>query len=106
MTSYRIAATPFAYEFPAAATALVVIDMQRDFVEPGGFGDSLGNDVGLLRQRSRRSRRCSQPGAPAAGRSSTRASATSPTSPTARRPSACADRRACASATRGRWGAS
>ena len=48
MTTYRIAATPFAYEFPAAATALVVIDMQRDFIEPGGFGASLGNDVDLL----------------------------------------------------------
>jgi biuret amidohydrolase len=48
MTSYRIVATPFAYEFPAAATALVVIDMQRDFIEPGGFGASLGNDVSLL----------------------------------------------------------
>jgi len=48
MTSYRIAATPFGYEFPAAATALVVIDMQRDFIEPGGFGASLGNDVSRL----------------------------------------------------------
>jgi nicotinamidase-related amidase len=48
MTTFRLAATPFEYAFPAARTALVVIDMQRDFIEPGGFGASLGNDVGLL----------------------------------------------------------
>ena len=41
-------ALPFAYRFDPASTALVVIDMQRDFVEPGGFGASLGNDVTLL----------------------------------------------------------
>jgi len=44
----KIAATPFAFEFDIARTALVIIDMQRDFVEPGGFGASLGNDVTRL----------------------------------------------------------
>ena len=43
-----LAATPFAFEFDVARTALVIIDMQRDFVEPGGFGASLGNDVTRL----------------------------------------------------------
>jgi nicotinamidase-related amidase len=46
--AFSIAATPFEYAFPAGTTALVVIDMQRDFVGPGGFGASLGNDVTLL----------------------------------------------------------
>jgi nicotinamidase-related amidase len=44
----RIHAQPFAYECDPRATALVLIDMQRDFIEPGGFGETLGNDVSLL----------------------------------------------------------
>jgi biuret amidohydrolase len=43
-----VPATPFPYPFAPGKTALVIIDMQRDFVEPGGFGSSLGNDVMLL----------------------------------------------------------
>ena len=43
-----VVADPFAYRLAPARTALVVIDMQRDFVEPGGFGASLGNDVTRL----------------------------------------------------------
>ena len=41
-------AQPFAYAFPPERVALLVIDMQRDFVEPGGFGATLGNDVTRL----------------------------------------------------------
>ena len=43
-----IAANPFPYTFELPHAALVIIDMQRDFIEPGGFGETLGNDVSLL----------------------------------------------------------
>ena len=43
-----IAAEPFDLDFNPATTALVIIDMQRDFVLPGGFGEALGNDTSLL----------------------------------------------------------
>ena len=43
-----VKADPYPFEFDPTTTALVIIDMQRDFVEPGGFGETLGNDVSLL----------------------------------------------------------
>lgn len=43
-----LAAQPFDFCCDPASTALVIIDMQRDFIEPGGFGETLGNDVSLL----------------------------------------------------------
>ena len=43
-------AEPYEFEFDPRSTALIVIDMQRDFVEPGGFGEALGNDVTPLQK--------------------------------------------------------
>lgn len=44
-----VPARPYVFDLDPRRVALVVIDMQRDFIEPGGFGATLGNDVARLK---------------------------------------------------------
>ena len=53
----KVPAEPYPFTFDRAHVALLCIDFQRDFVEPGGFGESLGNDVSLLRSTIEPTRR-------------------------------------------------
>src|SRR5437899_12935177 len=45
-----VEAKPYAFELDPGRIALLIIDMQRDFLEPGGFGAMLGNDIAQLRR--------------------------------------------------------
>ena len=53
----ELAAEPYPFAFDPGRCALLIIDMQRDFLEPGGFGEMLGNDVSQLRRTIEPNRR-------------------------------------------------
>ncbi|WP_340314609.1 cysteine hydrolase family protein [Rhizorhabdus argentea] len=44
-----VPAKPYDFSLDPQRAALLIIDMQRDFIEPGGFGEMLGNDISQLR---------------------------------------------------------
>lgn len=52
-----IAAEPYSFRLPLKHTALIMIDMQRDFILPCGFGETLGNDVARLAESVKVARR-------------------------------------------------
>src|ERR1700730_14500201 len=52
-----VTAEPYEFAFDPQTSALLIIDMQRDFVDPGGFGEALGNDVSLLQRAVEPTRR-------------------------------------------------
>jgi nicotinamidase-related amidase len=53
----EIPAEPYPFTLDPLHAALLIIDMQRDFLEPGGFGEMLGNDVLQLRRTIEPNRR-------------------------------------------------
>ena len=101
-----VKATPYEYEFSPEHAALLVIDMQRDFVEPGGFGEVPGKMSHRCRPSLSHYGWSWPPRARLASQSFIREKGTSRTSPIARRASCRGDGFLGASATQVQMAAS
>jgi len=99
-----IEAEPYAFAFTPATCALLIVDMQRDFLEPGGFGEALATTFRAFAAPSLRISGSSPLGAPSASSCCTREKAIAPTSQIF--PGEKARAAAPRSAIPGRWGAS
>ena len=101
-----VPAEPYDFTFDPERTALLVIDMQRDFVYPGGFGEALGNDTSFLLAAVAPTQRVLAAAREKGCSSSTPARGTVQTSPTSRRARRPAVGWRVGSATPARWDAS
>ena len=88
---HAVDARPYTFELDAQKAALLIIDMQRDFLEPGGFGAALGNDVATVRAAIEPTSACSPRRAAWACSSRTHERGTGPTFLTCLLPNTGAD---------------
>src|ERR1043166_9278046 len=101
--SLKVDARPGPVQVELDRVALLIIDMQRDFLEPGGFGEMLGNDIAQLRRAIEPNQKLLAAGREKGGKCCIPARVTGLISAACRQPRRFADVHQGPSATTGRW---